>query len=255
MTSSGLTHSCTDGGIPGFVCRGVWRRFAAHRLPAGDAELAALPPQHFIGKNFGAIDIAWGRGRNGTGGGAPAFNVTVYDANGRAALHVRRAARGAERPALAALLPPDVLPLDAALGATGSFVAALLVALLFGALGAAWWAAPRRRSRRAEPPHAVRLAALADATAPATAPATARVEPRALRYFSHDFEWAECAAARHDACEGAAAPLITPPSANAPLPLASATWDAFYAQQGATFYKVRTGAALANVSCALSFLD
>ena len=75
-------------------------------------------------------------------------------------------------------------------------------------------------------------------------------EGNAIRYFDHDFEWADCAAARHEACEGAAAPLFTPPSVDAPLPRAAATWNAFYARQGATFYKAKRylGAAFPSIA-------
>ena len=185
VTSSGLTHSCMDGGIPGFVCRAVWRRFAAHRLAPSGATLGARPSQHFIGKNFGVLDIEWRPLGSAAGGGAPAFNVTVYDAAGRAALRVRRAARGAERPALASLLPRDVTPLDAALGVSGAFVATLLGALCVGALGAAWWVSQQKRrrwSRRGEQhsPEALAGGAALDGGA---ARAAAKAQPNAMRYF------------------------------------------------------------------------
>ena len=49
VTSSGLTHDCTDGGIPGFVCKLVWRTSTGFSRNA----------QMHIGKNFGTIELDW----------------------------------------------------------------------------------------------------------------------------------------------------------------------------------------------------
>ena len=223
VTSSGLTHTCTSGGIPGFVCRSVWERFAAHRLEEGGAApspssaAAAAATQHFIGLNFGAIEIDWS---DFPSKGTPAFNVTIHDVEGRAMLHARRASRDAAMLPLSALLPSDVLPLDARLG-WRPVVAALLLTALVGWLGAAWLRRPQETPSKQQPP-----------TVPTVVP---KGEPP-LRYFSHDFEWEDCASERRARCEGDAAPPIAPATAASPLPPAAATWDTFYARHRAAFY-------------------
>lgn len=53
VTSSGLTHDCSDGGIPKAVCRATWSLWSAHR-PERIREETFFPH-----KNFGTVDIRW----------------------------------------------------------------------------------------------------------------------------------------------------------------------------------------------------
>ena len=52
VTSSGLTHSCTDGGIPKLVCQTVWGWFSNHRASADD---------YYLDRNFGTLEISGNR--------------------------------------------------------------------------------------------------------------------------------------------------------------------------------------------------
>jgi alkaline phosphatase D len=49
VTSSGLTHTCTAGGIPHFVCALMWNMFESQ--PRKDSMI--------LSRNFGSIDIDW----------------------------------------------------------------------------------------------------------------------------------------------------------------------------------------------------
>ena len=69
VTSSGLTHDCTDGGIPGFVCKLVWRMSTGWRKDAWS--------RMYIGKNFGTIQLDWE---------TKVATVTVRDESGAAQL-------------------------------------------------------------------------------------------------------------------------------------------------------------------------
>lgn len=72
VTSSGLTHTCTDGGIPKFICNLNWVMFGSHRLSGTEV---------FIGHNYGVIDADFNKNT---------FTVQVKDVKGEAQLSVTR---------------------------------------------------------------------------------------------------------------------------------------------------------------------
>ena len=69
ITSSGLTHGCTDGGIPGPVCRAVWSSFGSH--------------DYYLGRNFGTVDIDWTATQ-------PVLTSRIHDEYGNTVLSLSR---------------------------------------------------------------------------------------------------------------------------------------------------------------------
>ena len=122
VTSSGLTHSCTAGGIPHIICRTVWGSFASHR---------ATPNDYYLGRNFGTIDVDWAST-------PPIISATIHDEYGNVQLALRRAAD--------ARVPLEDIPLDG----LRQLIALVVVSLCFVA-GLFYFfrqvAAPRRKKK------------------------------------------------------------------------------------------------------------
>uniref|UniRef100_A0A7S2SNK6 PhoD-like phosphatase metallophosphatase domain-containing protein n=1 Tax=Mucochytrium quahogii TaxID=96639 RepID=A0A7S2SNK6_9STRA len=75
FTSSGITHDCSDGGIPKSICKLSWALFPQHQH--GPAQESFFPY-----KNFGTIDVDW----KATDSGCPSVTISIRDEKGRVAL-------------------------------------------------------------------------------------------------------------------------------------------------------------------------
>jgi len=80
FTSSGLTHDCSDGGIPKFVGEFIWYLFGKHRN--------GINPM-YSNKNFGGIDIHW-KENNDSDCSFERINVTIFDDTGQPVYSVIR---------------------------------------------------------------------------------------------------------------------------------------------------------------------
>lgn len=135
VTSSGLTHTCSGGLVPGFVCSAVVRMFGAARYTGG--------PAYYSGRNFATVDFGWPRLGSLDAGCAPAITVRVRDADtGKTVLTY-------ERPACVVDLQMQA-PIVVLGGGAACFVRTLLVLGVAGVfLGIRRWrAAKAGRSRR-----------------------------------------------------------------------------------------------------------
>jgi alkaline phosphatase D len=94
VTSSGLTHDCSKH-IYGYLCRPLLTLFGRHRR-------AAVPPEYYIGRNYGTVTIDWANGTTTT-----AVQVQVHDVvTGATVLTTGwRSSRSNAHPAMAELSP------------------------------------------------------------------------------------------------------------------------------------------------------
>jgi alkaline phosphatase D len=99
VTSSGLTHDCSKH-IYGYLCRPLLTLFGRHRR-------ATVPPEYYIGRNYGTVTIDWANGTTTT----TAVQVQVHDVvTGATVLTTGwRSSRASARPAMAELSPPPPL--------------------------------------------------------------------------------------------------------------------------------------------------
>lgn len=140
VTSSGLTHTCSSGLVPGAVCDAVVAAFSGSRYRAG--------PAYHPGRNFATVDFDWSstdgcagptRSEEGGASDAPGISVTIHDVDtGRAVLSY-------SRPACAGpvtVAAPGVLWTGWRAAGVRACIAALCMALLVAAFKGA-----RRRQR------------------------------------------------------------------------------------------------------------
>jgi alkaline phosphatase D len=110
-TSSGLTHTCTAGGIPHFICALVWNVFESPKRKA----------TMILSRNFGSLEIDWDARSFGV-----AFNSLTEDHNRTVSFN--RSMASLEDFDVDAV--PDLIPEHSDLILLGSF------AILFAILGA-----------------------------------------------------------------------------------------------------------------------
>lgn len=76
VTSSGLTHSCSEP-FYGRLCAPILDTFSSHRYKTGQVDKG-----YFTGRNFGSIDIDWGKtnmGHSTENQNIPSMKVNVHD--------------------------------------------------------------------------------------------------------------------------------------------------------------------------------
>ena len=75
ITSSGLTHSCSEP-FYGPLCKQILDGFSTNRLIGGNTKEKSLP-SYYTSRNFGSINIDWA---------SKSYNVNVHDADGNVVL-------------------------------------------------------------------------------------------------------------------------------------------------------------------------